>query len=203
MWDEEHNHHLFTATALAESAKLLEMVARHDMQMVLPKDIPTLEALATKNWTHPDNIFCSANMVDKIVYCTTDPRLRGPGMDHVPILMVLEFPVHQPLVTPSLNFWEVEWDEFKVELEERIADIHSPEPIRMVEEFATAVTELTRAIQGTIHAKVPQSWPSPHLKRWWSKELSALKKLKNNLSSTSYKYRALMSHPSHEEHRRI
>ena len=100
MWDEERNHHLFTATALAESVKLLEMVTRHDMQMVLPKDIPTLEALATKNWTHPDNIFCSMNMVDKIVYCTTDPRLRGPGTDHVPILTD-----RWSSSSPCTNYW--------------------------------------------------------------------------------------------------
>ena len=57
MWDEECNHHLFTAMALAEYERLLALVADYDMQMVLPKDILTLEVMSTKNWTHPDNIF--------------------------------------------------------------------------------------------------------------------------------------------------
>ena len=93
MWDEERNHHLFTAGALEDSGKLLTLVADSNMVMALPKDIPTLELMSTKNWMHPDNVFCSSNLEEKIVYCTTDPRLRGPSTDHVPILTALEFPV--------------------------------------------------------------------------------------------------------------
>ena len=85
-------------------AKLLDLVAEFSMEMMLPKGIPTLEALATKNWTCPDNVFCSANLGDKVVYCTTDPRLRGPGTDHVPILTVLELPVEQVISDPAHNF---------------------------------------------------------------------------------------------------
>ena len=62
---------------------------------------------------------------------------------------------------------------------------------------------LTEALQGTIQEVVPQLWPSPHSKCWWSAELTALKKMKNKLSNESYKYRALMDHPVHEEHQRI
>ena len=104
MWDEERNHHLFMAVALREADKLIRMAADYDMEIILPKGIPMLEAMATKNWTRPDNVFCSSNMVSKVVYCTTDPRLRGPGMDHVPILMVLELPVEQVDSTPRHNF---------------------------------------------------------------------------------------------------
>ena len=57
MWDEERNHHLFTVGALEEAGKLLTLVADNDMLMALPKDIPTLESLSTKNWTCPDNVF--------------------------------------------------------------------------------------------------------------------------------------------------
>ena len=93
MWDKEQNHHLFTVGALEEASKLLTLVADSNMVMALLKDIPTLESMSTKNWTFPDNIFCSANLEEKIVYCTTDPRLRGPSTDHVPILTALELPV--------------------------------------------------------------------------------------------------------------
>ena len=73
MWDEERNSHLFTAAALREADKLLALVADYGMEMLLPKDIPTLEVMATKNWTRPDNVFSSDNLGDKVIYCTTDP----------------------------------------------------------------------------------------------------------------------------------
>ena len=91
MWDEEWNHHLFTAGVLEDSRKLLTLVVDSNMVMALLKDIPTLELMSTKDWMRPNNVFCSSNLEEKIVYCTTNPRLRGPGTDHVPILTALEF----------------------------------------------------------------------------------------------------------------
>ena len=66
-----------------------------------------------------------------------------------------------------------------------------------------SVAGLTAAIQDTIHKKVPMLRLSPHTKRWWNKELSALKKKKNQLSNASYTFRAVPDHPIHEEHRKI
>ena len=93
MWDDDHNCHLFTSRALEDTLKLLTLVANHGMHMALLKEIPTHESMVMKNWTCPDNVFCSVNLVNKLVFCTTDPRLHGTSMDHVPIQMALEFPV--------------------------------------------------------------------------------------------------------------
>ena len=74
------------------------------MVMVLPKDIPTLEVKSTKNWTQPDNVFCSAITADLVVSCSTDPRLRGLGADHVPILTLLELQLQKVEAASSYNF---------------------------------------------------------------------------------------------------
>ena len=75
LWDEERNHHLFTPATIQAAGRLLEGVADHNMVMILPKDIPTLEAKATKNWTHPDNVFCSTGAEGLVVSCDTNPCL--------------------------------------------------------------------------------------------------------------------------------
>jgi len=62
MWDKEQNDHLFTAKVLEEAGELLGLVTDHNMDMALPKDIPMLEVKSMKNWTWPDNIFCSASV---------------------------------------------------------------------------------------------------------------------------------------------
>jgi len=64
MWDEEHNHHLFTSGGLREAEVMISLAAEHDMAMLLLKGIPTLEAMVTKNWTHPDNVFGSSLLED-------------------------------------------------------------------------------------------------------------------------------------------
>ena len=75
MWDKERNSHLFTERAIREAEALLAMIVDHDMVMALLKDIPTLEVMSMKNWTRPDNVFCSTNMEAMLVSCMTDPRL--------------------------------------------------------------------------------------------------------------------------------
>jgi len=123
MWDEERNSHLFMAKALEEACKLLELMSDHDMDMAFPKDIPTLEAKSTKNWTCPDNVFCSMNSVDAIVSCDTNPGLRGPGADHVPILTVLDLQVQRAVTAPVYNFRTTDWDSFGKEMRARLEDI--------------------------------------------------------------------------------
>ena len=126
MWDEERNHHLFTAGVLEDSGKLLTLVADSNMVMALLKDIPTLESMSTKNWMCPNNVFCSSNLEEKIVYCTTDPRLRGHSTDHVPILTALEFPVVRISEAAGYKFRAVDWEVFRTELTIRLSDFPDP-----------------------------------------------------------------------------
>src|SRR5271156_3195656 len=55
MWDEERNGHLFTNANLNVAEELIELVANNQMEMALPKDIPTLTNSAG-NMTRPDNV---------------------------------------------------------------------------------------------------------------------------------------------------
>src|SRR5882672_5033703 len=159
--------------------------------------------MATKNWTRPDNVFGSSSLEDKLIFCTTDPRLRGPGTDHVPILTVLELPVSKVNNAPALNWHLVDWDVFKEELATRLEDLPAPAALLSETEFHEAACGLTAALQDTMRKMVPEVQPSPHSKCWWSKSLSALRKRKNKLSATSFKFRASLDHPSHIEHRDI
>jgi ribonuclease HI len=201
-WDEERNRHLFTARAIREAETLLGLIADHHMVMALPKDIPTLESMATKNWTRPDNVFCTDITEGLLVECSTDPRLRGPGTDHVPILTTIEIPVKKAPTTSSYNYRLTDWDKFREELSSRLLDLERRDTIANAQEVHEAVKELTETLQDVIRTTVPQPKPTPHSKRWWSNRLTILKKKKNKLSNISYRYRALPDHISHEEHRK-
>jgi hypothetical protein len=74
LWEEEQNAHLLTEAYLTAVELLLLLLAEYGMQQALPKDMPTLQALATKNWTRPDNVFCSENMCQSFIHCYTEPR---------------------------------------------------------------------------------------------------------------------------------
>src|SRR6266481_4386627 len=93
LWDEEHNKHLFMASASVAVQLLLSLLEEHNMIMLLPKGIPTLQLMATGNWTRVDNVFATANMEGLVVICDTAPGQRGPSTDHVPVLTTLELSV--------------------------------------------------------------------------------------------------------------
>ena len=203
LWDEERNHHLFTAAALADSNRLLEIVADHSMEMTLPKGLPTLEVMSTKNWTRPDNVFCSANLVDKIIQCDTDPSRRGPGVDHVPIVTTVELLITRTGSNPLRNLRATDWEAFGNALSARLNITPDLAPIMSEGDFTQAVSELVKALQDMIQDVIPKTRPSPYAKRWWNNELIVLKKAKNKLSGLAYKYRALPGHPIHGEHRAL
>ncbi|KAJ7718534.1 Endonuclease/exonuclease/phosphatase, partial [Mycena metata] len=61
MWDEFRNAHLFTAQAEDAVFMLLHLLGTYRMEMALLRDIPTLKAKGTGNFTRPDNVFCTSN----------------------------------------------------------------------------------------------------------------------------------------------
>ncbi|KAI0308772.1 hypothetical protein OF83DRAFT_1044737, partial [Amylostereum chailletii] len=77
-WDEPRNSHLFTNRNLAAADVLLNLASHFDMDMALPKHIPTLRAHATKNWTRVDNVWISSEMSNRIVECNTKPDQIPP-----------------------------------------------------------------------------------------------------------------------------
>ena len=54
-------------------------------------------------------------------------------------------------------------------------------------------------LQDVVHTTMPLVQPSLYSKCWWNHQLAQLKKKKNKLNELSYRFRALLAHPSHEE----
>lgn len=68
-----------------------------------------------------------------------------------------------------------------------------------MEELEQTTEELTRALQDTIKAIVPEVKISPYMKRWWTKELEVLKKELNRMNRKALKAKYNMGNPIHSE----
>ena len=201
LWEEERNNHLLTNQYLDHAQPLLELIADDGMIMTLPKDNPTLEASSTKNWTRPDNVFCSENTATTLIHCFTDAARRGPCTDHVPILTAFDLQTPNADNRPSLNFNDVDWKEFNKTLKANLSTLPVDDPIVSDTEFQRTAKTVTDAILASIKEHVPQTRPSPHSKRWWTRELTQMRKETAKLSSLSHKMRIFPDHPSHKQHR--
>ena len=128
--------------------------------MLLPKGIPTLQSMVTKNWTRVDNVFATHNTEHLVVACNTDPRQQGPGTDHVPVLTTLDLEIPAVVAISRRNFRAADWSKFRQMLTHNIPGLHA---LLNELQFQEVVSDLMMALQVAIEHAVPLSKPSPHL----------------------------------------
>ncbi|EJF58325.1 hypothetical protein DICSQDRAFT_67235 [Dichomitus squalens LYAD-421 SS1] len=159
--------------------------------MALPAGIPTLEASRTKNLTRSDNVFCSTDLIESLRSCKTAPHLRPTKTDHFPIHTIFDLPLACSVLPLRRNFRDVDWKAFNTALRVALQDSALPEEIQTTDDFDRTLSLLMKAINRAVEKEVPYSRPSPFSKRWWSKELAAMRKIKQRLGCIAHKHRHL------------
>jgi len=136
-----------------------------------------------------------------LISCDTQTDLRGILTDHLLIITVLDLEIEPAADTPFTNFREVDWEEFRIALEQRLANLPPLERITNQPQLDTTCKELTAMIQSIVFEQVPITKITPKSKHWWTKELTMLQKQANKLGRKSYKWRFDPLHAIHAEHK--
>lgn len=110
LWDEERNAHLFTNANLNATQPFLNLLTRYHMKMALPKNIPTLRANGTGNYTRLDNIFCSDEFLDFFIVCDVDSARRPVKTDHFPIHCIIDIVPTVNVFSPRRMFRNTDWE---------------------------------------------------------------------------------------------
>jgi hypothetical protein len=114
LWEEPRNIHLCSSQEAQDMAQhIIELMANFDLQMALPRDKLTLQFMSTRNWTRPDNIFCTIHMLEAFTTCDTAPQRCPPCTDHVPIYSTIDLNIPQATNSTTFNYHDVDWDEFR------------------------------------------------------------------------------------------
>ena len=69
------------------------------------------------------------------------------------------------------------------------------------EEFVKKVDDVVRITYEVLQEQLKVKLPNPFMQRWWTEELSILKKVQNKLSNKSHRFRHVRDHPSHAEYK--
>ncbi|KAI0247676.1 hypothetical protein BJV78DRAFT_1102233, partial [Lactifluus subvellereus] len=168
--------------------------------LALPSGIPTHQHNATKRWTRLDQVFLSDHSLEALISSNVQEQWRGINTDHLPILTILDLTLTNVSPAEIRNFRDVDWEQFREALGKRLAVLGVPHWITTQAQLDDACTKLTHAIQDAITDKVPASHICPKSKRWWTRELTMLRRQANKLGRQAYKLRGHPSHPIHEEH---
>ena len=170
------------------------------MLLVLPKGLLTYQT-AAGNWTRPDNVWRCSTPDHPITRCDMVSAMCPPMADHLPIVMELSLPLPRAPKIQALDFRQADWPEVNADLAQRLKDDLPAVRIRSEEEFLRKVDGVVSMIQETLDDHLKDRRLSPFKCRWWTKELTNLKKTQNRLSGKSYRLRHIRDHPVHAEHK--
>jgi len=199
-WDDPNDIRLFTSEATSAAEKLIEAVADAGLELALPSGTPTHRHNVTKKWSRLDQVFLSDHSENKIITCDTQPDQWGINTDHLPILTVMNLCADTVEADEIPNFREVDWGEFRKELSVQLEKLPPAALIDSQTQLDTSCASLTKAIQRTIDSQVPMTTITSKSKRWWTKELTQLRRAANKLGRQSYRRRLDVDHVIHSEH---
>jgi len=203
MWDKAHNAHLFTRASLDRAQQLIDSVTELDLQMALPKGLPTLQAMASGVHTWPNNVFSSTTLNSTIIKCMTVPGEQPERSDHLLIVVAIDVEPEMHMVVHRPNYCAADWGEFRKELAARLSELEVREELQDAGEFSRRLEELTQVIKDAIEDKIPKTKPSPYMKHWWSNELTSRCKEVCKLAHQAYRRRAHPQDPIHQAHKAI
>ena len=201
VWDNVNDTRLFTDEALTSAERLIEAIADAGLELALPAGIPTHLHNVTKQWTRLDHVFISEYSLGSVISCNTLPESRGIKTDHLPIVTELDLEIPVADDSSSYKFRDVDWEAFQKTLSTQLRDAPRIANITNQRLLDESCRDLTTAIQRTIRSDVPTIEICSKSKRWWTKELTMLRKRANKLGRLSYKHKDNPAHPVHAEHK--
>jgi ribonuclease HI len=199
-WDNPNDTRLFTPDALRAAEVLIEAVASLGLELALPSGILTHVHNVTKKWTRLDQVFISEHSTNLVETCDTETRFRSIKTDHLPVITTLNLNIQIEQPTATRNFREVDWAEFTDNLAKRLTNLDSPNQITSQDRLNVSCEALTKTIQATIEDCVPLTEICSKSKRWWTKELTQMRRNMNKIGRKTCKLKDNLTHPVHEEH---
>jgi ribonuclease HI/exonuclease III len=199
-WDDPNDVHLFTDEATKAAEELIDLIADVGLDLALPTGIPTHRHNVTKKWSRLDQVFLTDHSSELLISCDTQVDQRGIKTDHLPILTELSLPMVTAPEESYANFREVDWESFHQVLEGQLSILPPAQAIETQSQLDLSCEQLTEAIQKTIQEQVPVTVITPKSKRWWTKELSQLRKNANKLGRKAHGLRSEEAHTIHAEY---
>jgi ribonuclease HI len=196
-WDNPEDTRLFTREAVNAAEVLIGAVAEAGLEMILPSGTPTHLHNVSKRWSRLDNVFLSDHSLDALLSCDTIPDQRGVCTDHLPVLTKIDLAVANMPPKSMPNFKEVDWQKFRATVGANLERASPPAEINTQVQLDKACGELTAALQDAISSDVPVTTLCAKTKRWWTKELTSLRKEAKKLGRQSYKHRNKPFHFTH------
>ena len=156
---------------------LVDMMADLELTLLLSPGTVTYPNAGTTI----DLVWGSIEAANRTITCRI-AEYHDLNSDHLPIETTIAMQMEEPQSIPPYNYFKTNWKELNAKLELYLpnsASIH--EELVTEEDVDSYAEQLVGAITRAIQETTPRKRPSPHSKRWWTAELSKLRKEANKL----------------------
>ncbi len=163
--------HLASHPRQGKGRSILEFMTDLDLQLLLPRGTSTYTGNSQGGVSTIHLTMVSSRLFSEQILCQTHQTEHGS--DHLAI--VNEFMTEAPDVTPPPRraYKNARWDVLNLEVMNQLSRIEKIDPITNLEEYTT---ELINIVLEGIEKSVPLAKRSPYNKRWWTEDLSQLRK---------------------------
>jgi exonuclease III len=149
-----------------EAEPIIDLMNKHGLCSLLPQ--------GTKTWQGPHNettidlVLATAELADAIVECTI--HATEHGSDHRAIQTTFDIETPERHETHRLLFKNAPWTEIKTMVEVRMRDKPWGGSVQ------AQTDRLMDTVLGAVHGLTPRAKPFPYAKRWWTTDLTQLRK---------------------------
>jgi hypothetical protein len=157
-----------------EGIPIIHFAHEYGLQSMLPAGTITWEHHSGHHRSTVDVIMASAGLVARLVRCQIHEQ--DHGSDHRPI--AIEFDVQRPPRQPPSTRMlpeKADWRQIGTEIKARLETVHLPE-VATPESLDAVVKSFQEVVIDVVHNNVPRARPSPHAKRWWTADLTLLRR---------------------------
>ncbi|MGH2507601.1 MAG: endonuclease/exonuclease/phosphatase family protein, partial [Ktedonobacteraceae bacterium] len=155
-----------------EAEPILNFIVRNQLHSTLPKGTITYENEGSNQRSTIDLMFVSKALANRIMSC--QPHHTDHGSDHKAIATCVDSqqPI-RPLDSKRRTYHMADWEQIRGALKPRLIHLRPIESATQLDQYAE---DLNNVVQDTIQDNIPPSKPMPYAKRWWSMELTQLRK---------------------------
>jgi endonuclease/exonuclease/phosphatase family metal-dependent hydrolase len=150
-----------------EAEPIIDLMNEHGLCSLLPR--------GTRTWQSPDKestidlVLATAELASEVVTCDIHPTEHGS--DHRAIQTSFDITMPERIVTERLAFKNAPWTTIRARVEGILREL--PWTVGVQEQ----TDQLMRVVLEAIHELTPRAQPVPYAKRWWTKDLTRLRRV--------------------------
>jgi ribonuclease HI/exonuclease III len=158
-----------------EAEPILEFIGEFQLWSALPQGTATFRNWGNDQQTTIDLMLISSELQQRIQACKTHEV--NHGSDHSAIFLTLNH-IHKWSVPQQRRSYHMaDWDKIRQEVRQQLQE--AP-PLYSASELDQAAEQLETTVQRVLQHAIPPPKPFPYAKRWWTYELTQLRREYNH-----------------------